>query len=534
MAKAKRKVDNWLSFSVEVFIPSEYTPVKTDSQEEKDRKEAEDKKRRDDRKQEIINSIQEYRHVCRQILGLKFLAMCATAKVSYKQSALIYNDALVEKVGITKDQQASIKKILNQYKTKLKAVYDQTYQNPREVISAIESAAEAELSTILDAEQMKKWRDSKAIYFQSKPLNEETTKLLEDLFEVQESAHLYSMRRYILNYLAPSWMSATWDSARLAVHKVLKAKHNITKITAAWDYLQGNRILGRMNSVPISINKRSYHAEGHRIKLSWDHDIGEVELLVRKLDGSRHWLWKAFVAGRLNANQVGLTWKKTKRGPTLVIRISYEQPSKAYQQKEGRSMEVQFEEDGITMRMRDGKYVPARGMPVDDVRSFKLSYHAAILGVDQLKQQDEKILKYIRSCGSFYDCDHGEGVPQASQSLNNRRNKITVLRDRRVKDWNHRWTAKMVSTSELWKCEKIIVWDVPKNLKGRPWQWFQFKFDLEYKAKIKGVAVEFCKSVKASEVVDEVLGHQQGLNSGMDCREDSEESHPVPGDDDGQ
>jgi hypothetical protein len=493
--KKKKKAPrdtNWRSFSVDVFVSSSWQHDPTKGKGENKRLKDAERKQRYALERRIITSLELYRYVCRQIFCVEVLADCAAAKVGFRKLALNYSDTLVTKLQLTEDQKKSVKTILDQNKKALEEKFKAGAQSPVELLANVSRSAEDELKAVLTSEQMDIWRTEENTYSYVIPDRPEAKKILEDLFEIREKAALfYEMRSYILRVLAPNWKSATWDSARLVTERTYKGVDPEFGVTRSWAILQGVRNLGRMASVPLVINHRCFKVDKHSITFGWDHDIGEVEFKVMHLDGARWALWNSFATGKLEVKEVQLNTVKTEDGPKLVLRIAYKKESKVFEKIAERSIEVNFDDTGIMVYMRDGKEVPAAGLPLDDVRKVFLSYAAALASIDELKIQDEKLLALVRACGSFGECRRGEGVPQTAKAYQRRRNKLAQLRDKRVKDWNHRWSLKILSTAEAWKCGKIVVFGPPEKVCGRPWQWFNFKFNLDYKAQERGITVQY-------------------------------------------
>ncbi len=508
-SKTKKKKEERImrAFSVDVYIPSSHAHDPFKTTEENERLKDEEKLFRRKLENKIVNSLLLYRSVCRKIFNIQILADCVAANVGYRMAALLFEN-IRDCLSLSKDQKSKVKAILAEHEKALDVAFRTEFVTPSEVLARIGRSVDNKLKDVLDADQFALWKsEDRMLYFYSVPQNEESKKILEDLFAIRDKQALfYSMRSYVLKYLAPDWKSATWDSARLVTEKVYKSKHPIKLTSRCWDILQQVSDFPRMERVPLTINFRNYTVEKHKITFGWDYDIGDVTFNVGKLDGGRWALWNDFANGKLKAKQVELTYEvSVKKGKQLKIRVSYEKEAKIYIPEKGRSMEVNFDAEGIKMFIRDGKIVPAHGLPLDELKVYPLSFLGAVDAIDEIKRLDEKLLAKLRSCGSFREQRRGEGVPKAAKRYQRSRRILTERRDRRVKDWNHRWTKKIIANAEIWRCERIVVFDVPEKLNGRPWQWFAFKFDLTYKAEEKGCKVEFLESPKAEDVVKKVI-----------------------------
>jgi hypothetical protein len=256
-----------------------------------------------------------------------------------------------------------------------------------------------------------------------------------------------------------------------------------------------------MDRVPLVVNKKYYRVDGKKVRFGWDHELGEIEFTVGNLDGSRWALWKSFVEGKTNTNQISFTVEHKKGKPVMMLRIPYEKSAEKYERDENRSLEVNFDDEGIKIYMRDGKVIPAKGMPIDDVRKVPLAFDAAVSGIDAIKHRDEKLLAELRSCGSFSECRNGEGLPKAAKAIQAKRRALSEFRSDRVREWNNRWARRIMSTARLWKCSRIFVFDVPESLKKRPLQWFNFKFKLSSDAKLCGCEIVFLTSPTVEDVV---------------------------------
>jgi hypothetical protein len=462
---------------------------------------AEDLARIHEKQNKIFNFLTIYRDVCRQIFSVKILADCASTKYAFKCASLAYSKEMKEKLQLTSKQAKQAETALSKYKKELEGIYKNEFTNPSEVLQRINDASIQKMAEILNADQLNEWKKIDATYFYVMPQAETSEQLLNDLFEINGKAFLYAMRRYVINFLSPTWKSWVWDNARAEALKVYKSKDPIKKITRSWAILQQIGRLARMDRVPLVVNKKYYKVDSKKVRFGWDHELGEIEFTVGNLDGSRWALWKSFVEGKTNTNQISFTVEHKKGRPVMMLRIPYEKPAEKYERDENRSLEVNFDDEGIKIYMRDGKVVSAKGMPIDDVRKVSVDFVAAVSGIDAIKHRDEKLLAELRSCGSFSECRNGEGLPKAAKASQAKRRALSEFRSDRVREWNNRWARRIMSTARLWKCSRIFVFDVPESLKKRPWQWFNFKFKLSSDAKLCGCEIVFLTSPTVEDVV---------------------------------
>jgi hypothetical protein len=123
------------------------------------------------------------------------------------------------------------------------------------------------------------------------------------------------------------------------------------------------------------------------------------------------------------------------------------------------------------------------GVPLDAVRTLKLSAVACVDALDRLKVQSEK-LKKVREGRIYYDEATRHALEVRGERLQEKRSNV-------IKDYCHNWTDRIARFIEKTDCSKIVVRNRPTTLLEREFQWSTFKFDLEYKSKLIGIEVVY-------------------------------------------
>ena len=381
-----------------------------------------------------------------------------------------------------------------------------------------------------------------------KPENARARQILDLAMDKSGKLEMYSCRDVVLQHWAKGsgkgggkgggntsrWHSYVWDSLRRKVWSLWQAKDpQFQKAARGWLVLQGVRRLPVMNGIGIEtpavyVRKLDHHS----VELQWDHEIGPVTLHFTKLDGGRWAVWKAILEDRYKIGSVTLNYRRTKKGPQLKLYMPYKYRRKKRDISPKRSIEVSFDHDtGITVTMLEGKHDSQAAVPPDDLRKVVLPFAAAISGIDQLKTQDETLLAKLRACGNRGECRRGQGCPAAANAFVARRKKVSLQRERRVKDWNHRWTSRIAAVAESWQCGKCVLFDIPETIRKRPWQWFHFQQMLQYKLHELGCTMDVVVSENADKAYaaiaqgapperrnHETGNNQSGRNSGKRIR----------------
>lgn len=88
---------------------------------------------------------------------------------------------------------------------------------------------------------------------------------------------------------------------------------------------------------------------------------------------------------------------------------------------------------------------------------------------------------------------------------------LSIKRSNIVKMWNHFWSTEVVMTAVRWGCGKICVFGPPSGkacgnetggLLGRPWNWYQFKQMVDYKAAERDISVVYEEIPDSVEVLN--------------------------------
>lgn len=274
------------------------------------------------------------------------------------------------------------------------------------------------------------------------------------------------------------------DASR-AIQSYWKAKdQEITKCNRGYLVLQGKRMPGKMFNACMYLHKEILKIDKHEITFRPFADTKEkVKLKIKSLDPHAWGIWKRMVSGDLNYGcpaQLQLTKKRD-----LILFVAYEQESKKQQDAvKGRVMDLGFDTENavsyVQMHMREG-----HKSRIDDMRNDSLDVTGAIDIIDRLRKQREHWERMKKTA-----CGKRDGNRKADSSAVEHLNKITLNRTRVVRGWNHTWTRRIVTRAHAWRCEKIIMQEMPDDLCERSWLWSDFRDKLAYKAQEYGIDLE--------------------------------------------
>ncbi len=239
----------------------------------------------------------------------------------------------------------------------------------------------------------------------------------------------------------------------------------------------------------------------HRVSLRWDNELGFVEFGVcgkRKKDkksGNISYGLEPYQIGVLKSIQS----KEYQQGTTdimendgdLFLCIPYSYVPKNRETDPTRIMELCFTDD--QQRFISAK-MDSRGSHRNEIDLAWNQQESCIAAVDQLKRlkgQSSYVEEVRRACGSKRERKQGSGHPAGYRAASERGDRLMKCRDGAVKTWNHIWSARIVSWATSRDCGRIEVFDIPAQLFGWPWQFSDFKSKLEYKAREKGIVVNF-------------------------------------------
>lgn len=338
--------------------------------------------------------------------------------------------------------------------------------------------------------------------------------LLEACFGTQEaSTRTYSMREWLKGEVFNGMYTDFADFAMADVETAWKAKDSRFNATRGWLCLQTSGRVARFQNVGLPLKRRMIQVDKHYFTFSVCPHSKKYEMrFERNLDKSRWITLKNIADGTWEMCGI-LTIRITRKGK-LVVDIPFRRPAKRVPTlKPNRVMEASFVEDReafIQFKVRSG-----HEGNVDEMRNYSLSALGALDVLNRNSKLSDKYLERQKSCGSYTERKRGTGVRKAYRSIADRRNGITIKRNREVLKWNHHFTSAIVNHAVQWDCGQIEVFDFSKSKKvvdeegneqtvsqlfGRPWRWDEFKRQLEYKCRDHGIKVDFLDPVAAAVV----------------------------------
>ena len=153
-----------------------------------------------------------------------------------------------------------------------------------------------------------------------KPNHKRARAILAEVFAKDGKAPLYQCRDWVLDHLAPSWLSFVWDSVRNDVWTLWNATDPALGAGRGYLALQGVRRLARMNGIGIGMLRVAARAFDKRaLTLKWDHELGPVRLRIGRVpDASRYCIWNAIVEGRCKHGTIRLSERRRHAAPAGV------------------------------------------------------------------------------------------------------------------------------------------------------------------------------------------------------------------------
>lgn len=234
------------------------------------------------------------------------------------------------------------------------------------------------------------------------------------------------------------------------------------------------------------------------IRMAKDAEAGERKSLTLKIGTTdpQSWrLWKGMVEQRWRiCDSAKLRMRAGPRGDRLELIVAYRVSTKKATVDPARVLELAWDNKPESLwraTLREGH-----------TRTFdsRLS-HTEAAGelpriLSRLAMAQEAIEKRIEmaSAGSSF---------KAKDWLREHQGRFTAARDSVLKHYNHVWTKKVAELAIKWLCGSVLVVGIPERLLGHTWQWANFRFDLEYKAREIGVTVKYDKG---ADIAKEVAG----------------------------
>jgi hypothetical protein len=303
------------------------------------------------------------------------------------------------------------------------------------------------------------------------PNSESSRRILTETFDKEGKYHLYQLRNFVRNDLAPTWMSFVWDSLRGDVSSRWKARDpEITKATKGWLVLQGARGLSMFTRIGIGFPSAVARPkiEGHDVTMKWDHDIGAVCFKLNKLDGGRYHVLKG-VRDNLPGWKLGTVYLN-ERDNKLRLTVSYECPDPVKTLDPNNLMEITF--TGVP-----NQYITVKGS--GNLEGDSISVVEALGQLQQLNIKRDRWESRRAAVGNPRKAWGSKPLWDATQKVVG---VVTERRSNAIKTRNHLWTRRLVEDALRWQCGSVKINNMPeRELLGEPWNWSQFRQFLEYK-----------------------------------------------------
>jgi transposase len=304
--------------------------------------------------------------------------------------------------------------------------------------------------------------------------------ILAETFGIHDKkAHLYETRLWIRS-LNPTWLSIVPEAIHIDVSNVWKAKDpEFVKASRGYLQIQGARRLTKFDGIGISIKNTVPKLKDHSVFVKWDSVMGEVELRLGKLDGSRYHIWNS-LRDKVEGWKLG-SMRLTERDGFLKLIVSYTLPDLPKAVDVDKAMYVEFgetPENFITMHT-DKNY-----------ESDVISIAGTIEWVKQLEairiKYEAERKSYGRNKGQWGNRNGWKAVIKKSEAL-------TLRRTNGEKDHNHCWTKRIVQNAIRWNAGAVVVVNMPeRTMLDYPWSWYQFKQMLKYKIEEIGGSLNVC------------------------------------------
>ena len=296
--------------------------------------------------------------------------------------------------------------------------------------------------------------------------------------------------------IAPDLKAELASQVNRIVLSTWKAKDAKFKATRRFLAVNGARNCPRFNGrgIPIKHDKSSKASftiaeKGHRLSLSWSRELGPVEFRLGDVDPSNWAHWRKIVSGDLEAHTPTLNLQKKKGKDILVLYLSYEAETKEARLDDNRVFEAAFNEDDPSTFFVC-KLVEGHKNITDLKLHYELNAVAALDKIDTISTKKNEKQDLKKACGSMRARDRGEGHGGAARAYSQSIGRLSIKRNKVVKDWNHKWTRQFVRMAIRHRCKTLKIMDIPSTMFGRPWQWDGFKQILDYKCKEVGINLE--------------------------------------------
>ena len=289
----------------------------------------------------------------------------------------------------------------------------------------------------------------------------------------------YEMRTWFLQDLCPGFMSFVWDSAKRDVTTVwTSGDPEFPKAKRGWLALQGARGIAQFQrrgiGFPLATGRPALG--GYTLHLKWDHNLGEQEFKLPRLDGGRRHVWLS-LRDKDEGWKLGTIWLNERDGKLLAI-VSHHRPERGAEVDAGRICRLSFgttAETWLTVASPDGEQM-----------FFAISAADAIGHLAQNERR--RIALEARKAAVGNPC-RPWGRRKGWDAIVAVLGRNTANRARFAADCNHAWTRRIVGLAVSWRCGQIMVPSLPETMHGYSWPWSDWTAKLRYKAEERGIAI---------------------------------------------
>lgn len=403
----------------------------------------------------IVDDIKRFRSACRQSFCMMMMAYIAGAKIEEHANGL----------RVTPDNERA--------KFILSNTMDMSvHQRTKPAVSKALKTVAAILGSLPEREKLSDAMTKKLDDMLQSLTDAATRHNWAEDISIQGAASTYEIRDWVLKDLLFGWEPFCFDSLRRECVSIFHAKDpEHEKATRGWLMLQGARKLSFFSRIGIEfpIITGAHKFGSNSITLKWLKDK-EYAFKILQMDPARWQGWTDARDGRYPLGSLLLY----ERDGRLRITIPIQRTGHTHGLNPSRTA-VAVVENGTIRTIAHGH--------VDIVR-----IDAAVFQMLRLKKQSDHFDQAKRPTGSPVK---KWGAKQAFRSEADRLYRITLRRTDAQKDWNHRWTRRIVDVAIRSGCKSISL-KLPEKaeLKNNiPWSWSQFRNFMEYKCKLAGIAI---------------------------------------------
>lgn len=277
-------------------------------------------------------------------------------------------------------------------------------------------------------------------------------------------------RRDIIEELLPGYLSAVWDGVKRDVESRWKSKDPaFPSATRGYLTINGVRDFALFNHIGVQCNSNVPRTmTEHGMSLRFTSNIEDtIDLKFGRLDGSRYYILKNICN---NPDwKCGTCYVNEREGKLFVV-ISYEAPDVKAEIDINRILEVSFTDNPEAFIQIKGP----KGVQTYDTIS-------AVEVIAWIKEIQTLTMKFKTHKTATGNPRRAWGSTKQFKALQDRLFRVTKRRENGVKERDHLWSRRIVERAKSWQCGHIVMNELPKDLFGFSWQWYQFSQFLRYK-----------------------------------------------------